>query len=244
MPKSRKAGDLLISDDSKACGQHLWFWRSTGVAVQVGLHLNPVFLLEGVRSLKWKAAPSRKAHSIQTPRIQVNERMLPLSSTRNWWEVWTQSSLACQVDVVGRDDSESWSNICWVATDCHIRFLYNFMRVWGGIYRKLMELVHNSSTWGHPHVAFEELPPVYGSRLCQHRIRGQNPKRTRRCQLIWCGYNRYSKVSAWIGLDFLWPGFNQWPLGLPIFVSISITNDWNFNRYLNHLYIIYKYNQY
>ena len=78
-----EAGDLLISDDSKACGQHLWFWRSTGVAVQVGLHLSPVFLLEGVRSLKWKAAPSRKAHSIQTPRIQVNERMLPLSSTRN-----------------------------------------------------------------------------------------------------------------------------------------------------------------
>ena len=73
---------------------------------------------------------------------------------------------------------------------------------------------------------------------------GKIQKRTRRCQGIWCGYNRYSKVSAWIGLDFLWPGFNQWPLGLPIFVSISITNDWNFNRYLNHLYIIYKYNQY
>ena len=71
MPRSRKPLEIfcVISDDSKACGQHLWFWRSTGVAVQVGLHLSPVFLLEGVRNLKWKAAPSRKSHSIQTPRI-------------------------------------------------------------------------------------------------------------------------------------------------------------------------------
>ena len=66
MPKSRKPLKIScgISDDSKACGQHLWFWRSTGMAVQVGLHLSPVFLWEGARSLKWKAAPSRKSHSI------------------------------------------------------------------------------------------------------------------------------------------------------------------------------------
>ena len=68
---SKAAGDLLgISDDSKACGQHVRSWRSTGVAVQVGVHLGAVFLLETNQHPKFEAEkPCRKSQGMRTPRF-------------------------------------------------------------------------------------------------------------------------------------------------------------------------------
>ena len=119
MSKSKGTGDLLWERRfSKACGQHIWFWRSTGVAVQVGLRLGSVFVLETNQLPKFEGWKTRTSYSIQTPTIPDQGHMQRMDERfRHPKAVW----LDRQVNVVGRDDYESWSNIYLLS--CHLGFL-------------------------------------------------------------------------------------------------------------------------